>query len=362
MQFSKRFHKTVLAFCTSLLFFYTTITPSNAQQIYREYETNDSTEHYLSPDTSIVASENRLYYLISGVLFPIQDFSNGDETKFIRDFEPVTDDTWYVLVGRRNWGGPTSLFKTSDRGISWQNDTSFYNATRPAAQAGLLAEYQDVYQMQVISPDTLLLFVSYYQAGIFYSFDGGQTWNLWFANLPANYRGLFTCGDDYYLWGLEGDGFRASMFRFDVDLLFADNANGEWIHTSNMYHPACFNSSPACIFAPNSMTEFDQFLFFENYIYECRDSISDIHSIQNGEHINIYPNPSTDRIFHVDILDRSLGPIHIRVFNSYGRLMFKGLSVSHETAEINLSDRDAGLYFVLLENQEKIFLRRVVCY
>lgn len=63
------------------------------------------------------------------------------------------------------------------------------------------------------------MFMHYYESGIIYSTDAGNTWTKWFDNLIVHYQGMLTCNDRYYLYSFEGDAFRPWMFGFDKNLL-----------------------------------------------------------------------------------------------------------------------------------------------
>ena len=310
---------------TSTLVFLLLISFSaTAQQEFRELYTNDSTTYVLNSDTSIVVSKTKLYYLTDAGLTMFQDFSVADTTMYITDFDIVSQKLWYLIFGQRFGGNFTTLYKSKDSGVSWHLDTSIYDATQVALDAGQIAD-EILYQLQPISEDTILMFVSYYQFGIFYSINSGQSWNLWFANAIAHYKGLFECEDQYYLWGLEGDGFPGMMFGFDSELLLSPDTNDVWKHWtgSYVYHPDCYNAvNPDCIFAPRSLSGYNQFLIFEDYINQnCPDSISSIISTPELKNIQIYPNPSDQGRFRIEWGSESAPPLDIKIYTASGQLL-----------------------------------------
>lgn len=283
-------HKTfiILLFClVSIQLF--------GQYDFREYSTNDSTEYILNNDTTIVVSKTKLYFKTKLGIEIFSDFTTLDTTMYIRDFDIIAEDHWYLIFGDIYWGGPSKLYKSIDKGTTWAIDSTIYPALQEPLKNGDIGD-ESLYQIQRISEDTILFFISYYQSGIFYSIDAGQNWDLWFANYISFYKGLFKCDNFYYLWGQEGDGFPGSMFSFHSDLLLSPDTNNVWNSSSGgyVYHPDCYNgSNPDCIFAPNSLSGYDQFLFFENYINEnCSDQPVGIKSTLSNQNVLIYPNPS----------------------------------------------------------------------
>jgi len=336
-----------------------------AQQDFREFNTNDSTAYVLNIDTTIVVSKTKLYFQTNGALHLFSDFSTPDTTKFITDFDIITDSLWYLIFGGRYWGGPTTLYKTMDQGNTWVADSSYFSVTQPALDTGFIGE-ETLYQLQRISDDTLILFVSYYQSGIFYSVNAGQDWDLWFANLPANYRGLFECDDQYFLWGQEGDGFPGSMFSFSADLLLSPDTNNVWTHWtgSYVYHPDCYNANnPDCIFAPSSMTGYDQFLFFENYLRDnCSDDPVGIPDVLASDNLEIYPNPTRQGKFRLEWEDSFSSPIQYQIFAANGQLIS-----SHKIQQMNWVDIDlsvfgqgSGVYFIMVKYPDKVITKRIV--
>lgn len=331
-----------------------------AQQEFREFYTNDSTEYILNNDTTIVVSKTKLYFQTNGGMNLLYDFSTPDSNMFIRDFDIITDSLWYLIFGSRYWISPSTLYKSIDKGLTWVVDSSIYNATQQPLNAGLIAD-ENLYQLQHISDDTLLLFVSYYQSGIFYSINSGLSWDLWFANTPANYRGIFKCANDYFLWGQEGDGFPASMFSFNVNLLLSPDTNHVWSHLANYYHPSCYGGgNPNCIYAPNSMTGYDQFLFFENYLnVNCFNSPVGVQDNLVSDNLQIYPNPSLQGKFRMEWNYGSSAPNHYTLYTASGQLICSNDIQNINFVDIDLSAWEQGLYFLVVKYPNKVITKKL---
>ncbi|MEM6262905.1 MAG: T9SS type A sorting domain-containing protein [Bacteroidota bacterium] len=332
-----------------------------AQQNFREFDLNDSTAYTLNPDTAIVVSKTKVYYQTSGGTRLIRDFSTPDGNMYIRDFDIVSDNVWYAIFGGRNWGGASLLYKTLDKGLTWTVDSSIFAATKPVYEDRIIAD-ESLYQLHRISEDTLLLFVSYYQCGIFYSIDAGQSWDLWFANTPANYKGIFRCGTDYYLWGQEGDGFPGSMFGFDASLLLSPDTNNAWTHFSENYHPSCYNSgNPDCIYVPNSKTGYEQFLFFQNYISQnCSNVTSTLSADIPSAQVMVYPNPSQNGIFSLQWDRTGATPIQYSILSANGQLIVSDKISGNSEAQFNLSGFNRGLYFLVVKYGDGVVRRKII--
>ncbi len=337
----------------------------SAQQEFRQFHTNDSTTYVLNSDTSIVVSKTRLYYHSNGALTLFYDFSVADTAMYIRDFDIITDAFWYVIFAEKDGGGPSALYKSTNRGLNWLPDSSIYAATEEPYNSGLIAD-QSLYQLQPISADTILMFVSYYLSGIFYSIDAGQSWNLWFANTIANYKGLFECGTDYFLWGLEGDGFPGSMFGFSADLLLSPDTNNAWRHYtgSYIYHPDCYNAiNPDCIFAPRSISGYDQFLFFQNYIHENRsDSSVAVNLTSALDKIKIYPNPSNQGRFRIEWDHNTSPPFSYNLYTATGQLIYSDeiQNTNHVAFDLSTYNIGPGLYILVVHHSEKYISKKII--
>ena len=90
------------------------------------------------------------------------DFSLPDPDQYIRDFDIVAPNRWFTLVGSRYIGGPTTLWRSVDRGNSWQVILlcAVTKNTDPSPNY-----WNSVNQLQNFGTDTLTLFLGYYQSG-----------------------------------------------------------------------------------------------------------------------------------------------------------------------------------------------------
>ena len=332
------------------------VSAANAQltpfSTYRVFAVNDSTAYPLNADTSLVAGRNRLYLQSSSGQTLIRDFTDAnDTTSFINDFEMLTDSVWYVMTRSFYWGNDATLYKTLDQGSTWQIDSSYLPATQAAADTSIINLPKDVYQLQLISADTMLLFVGYYSAAIFYSVDAGANWQLWFHNQIVNYRGLLECGDDYYLWGEGGDGFSAAMFRFDGSLLLSPDTNDVWRnYNSTGHHPACYNGSPNCVYYGGAYPlTYPYFRAYADSICALPTAVATPQEPQPTP--NLYPNPASDGVFYVRLPQSE--PVEYAIFDALGRLVAQQATGQiSDLLTIDLSRQSAGIYFLHLHSPQ----------
>ena len=150
----------------------------------RWYTVNDSTS-YSFQGVDIIVGRNKVYRNINNTLTLIRDFSSSNPNTsedYIRDFDFIDANTWYVSVGSRYIGNESELYKTSDGGINWQlivpesfNVPFFLNGRA-----------NHINQIQVLN-NRIYLFDDYYESRVFYSDNSGQTWTLWFQNQMAHF-------------------------------------------------------------------------------------------------------------------------------------------------------------------------------
>lgn len=291
------------------------ILPTFAQ---REYAVCDSTFYPLNTDTTIIAGRNKLYLNTNNTTTLLYDFSTADVDEYIRDFDIVTPNLWYTVVGLRYIGGPTQLYKSTNKGQSWALDTNHYSA----ANADMVSPQflASINNMQHLNGDTLMMFMHYYSSGILYSTNLGQTWTKWFDNLIVHYQGMFECQDKYYIFGYEGDAFRAYMFGFDKNLLFSSDSAGMWSSfNNNSYHPACYQGNDSdCIYASSSLGRCETYTYFKNKI----DTICALSALENIEitNVKIYPSPFTNKL----TIDGATGNEYYTLSNVYGQKVWEG--------------------------------------
>ena len=88
----------------------------------RQFAVNDSTS-YSFQGIDITVGRNKVYRNQNNSLTLIRDFSINNAQipeDYIRDFDFIDANTWYVSVGSRYIGNESELYKTSDGGINWQ--------------------------------------------------------------------------------------------------------------------------------------------------------------------------------------------------------------------------------------------------
>lgn len=332
-----------------------------AQTNFRHHIDNDSTNYILNSDTSIGVSKDKVYYISKNNTILCNDFSQLNPNLWISDFDIVTDDLWYVLMGNKQWVPGSKLYKSVDRGATWTLDTSYYKATRPAVDAGKITNHDWVFQMQAISKDTMLLFSNYYMAAIFYSVDGGVNWTYWFSNQPANYRGLLECDAGYYLWSAEGDAFSSFMFYFDKQLLLSPNTNNQWSALSpTSYHPPCFSNDPKCIYAPKSITEYKQYLHYKDIVDSICNGITSINTIEQKQEILVYPNPSSSRKYTLEVNGSHMPILDCKVHSINGMLVLHHKKVKANSIEIELPGNSHGIYIVTVQTKSGNILHKIL--
>jgi hypothetical protein len=302
----------------------------------REFGVCDSTSYTLNPDTTIVAGRHLLYTFSNNTLDTIHDFTSSDPDEYIRDFDVVKPDLWYTVVGLRYIGGPTRLYKSSNRGQTWALDTAHHHATNAEFQS--IQFLESINNLQHLNGDTLIMFMHYYESGLLYSTDLGKTWTKWFANLIAHYQGMLECDDKYYIFGYEGDGFRASMFGFDKSLLFTPDSTGLWSSFNHLgYHPACYNGDTInCIYAPHQSNRCESYHYFKNEVDTlCLTLLEE--NIQPSSY-RIYPNPFTTTI----IMEGTSGTESYSLANVYGQIVWSDTKIEEQ----DFSHLTSGIYFL----------------
>jgi len=338
-------------------------TSLSAQYDYRDFFSNDSTFYAYNSDSTIVAGKTKLYWNSPAGLNLINDFTVQDTTFYIRDFDAVTDSLWYTIVGDHGWTGDNlQMFKSEDKGINWEVDTSYFAATKLADSLYILDDHNDLNRIIVLSTDTLLLFVGYYQSGIFYSIDGGTNWQLWFGNLIVNYRGIFECGNETYLWGIEGDAFAASMFKFPSHLLLSPDTSGVWTNSPPMiYHPDCYNGNNVnCVYS-FATTSYDQFLYFRNYVDSvCTVTTGILPEDSTPFEWIIFPNPSNNGVFYVEINSKYTANTHYTIFSIQGKILVPKSEITDSFLKLDLSYFSPGVYFIAVESSRGKYIKKIV--
>ena len=298
----------------------------------RWFAINDSTS-YSYQGIDITVGRNKVYRNQNNTFTLIRDFSTNNTEipeDYIRDFDFIDQDTWYVLVGSRYIGVETELYKTDDAGATWQlivpesfTVTSFLNG-----------QAKNINQIQVLH-GRIYLFDAYYESRVFYSDDLGQTWVLWFQNQMAHFYQILTCGSNLYIYGLDGDGFFSSMTKIP-DTVFGQ--------TNATFDDGCYNTSTAgCYFATiqGNATSVPEICNYYNNL------IPSICALNNQEFelskVKITPNPTQSNISICGI--NTANPFEIKIYDVLGKLLYD----NQNSTEIATEHWDAGVYLLSIQ-------------
>lgn len=312
-------------------------TPSFAQ---RAFGVCDSSTYKLNNDTTVVAGRTNLYLYFKNKLHNLYNFSSSDTNEFIRDFDIVNPNLWFTVVGSRYIGNETRLYKSIDKGANWTLDTNHYSASNVSPFIPSEQFVRSINNFQHLNGDTLLLFIGYYISGILYSSDLGKTWTKWFDNYISHYQGMFECFDKYYIYSFEGDGFRASMFGFNKNLLFSSDSTGLWRSYNTLgYHPPCYggNDTINCNYPPFNIGRCQTYSFFKNRVDSlCSSSVGGEYNLIHS--IRVYPNPFNTTIR----IEGASGGEEYHLINLNGQTMWTGRNIEEE----DFSILQPGLYFL----------------
>lgn len=297
----------------------------------RDYYFRDSTIYPINNSLSLIAGKRTLYKNLNGVVSQLKDFSIPNDTTFyIRDVDFVTANKGYVLVGSIYIGNHTQLYKTLDGGVSWELDTSFFPES----------ERKSINQMQILDPNTFVLFDGYYTSSLIRSFDGGQTWTKWFESLIAHYFQMHRCSSGkWYLIGVPGDGFSSYSFPIPDSL---------WNKDSTYFMSGCHNSAPGCIrvFRDGDRDRATDFIAkqIDTLTKVCGKATS-LTSVFTSTPIMGYPNPVTD-IFTIENAENTF----FQLYDLRGQRLLSG-SIDSNKYQLSLSNLPDGIYLVLVGQQ-----------
>lgn len=312
----------------------------------REFAVCDSTFYPFNADSTIIAGRYRLYMQTSSGINMLHNFATSDTDVYIRDFDMARPDKWYVVTGLRYIGGPTTLYRSDDRGQSWVTDTSFYPVMYTSWGARL-TYYNSINQMQRLGQDTLVLFIGYYQSALVYSTNGGNSWQFWFENMIVHYQGLLECDNHYFLYSFEGDAFRPWMFPFHKSLLFSPDTGTAWSSFSNNLHATCSGTSnPRCIYGPTSISRCTLYNYFVDTLASSCATLPAgiVETKQTANALTIAPNPATDNIsiqWDGEVLSA------VRITDAFGRTFSPPGYLSHNGVwRINTAQLPAGHYMI----------------
>lgn len=296
----------------------------------RDYFYRDSTIYQISPTIQYIAGKRALYKSESNTVVMVKDFTvSGDTTMYIRDVDFVDEQKGYVLVGSMYIGVPSFLYLTTNGGLSFKLDTSYYTTSL----------HKSINQVQFLDQNTIALFDGYYESSVIRSFDGGQTWKMWFNSLIAHYFQLHRCSNGkWYLIGVPGDGFSSYSFPIPDSL---------WAKDSTYYMSGCHNGDPDCI---RVWRDGDRDRATD-FIAKQTDTLTEVCGNTTGmfefireQKISIYPNPTTNYIMLSALPNVTYALYHIN-----GNLLLRGKTTSYESI-IRLDGLPPGCYFLQAGN------------
>ena len=328
----------------------------------REYAVCDSTFHVLNADSTLIAGRYTIYLETAAGTSPVHDFSLPDPDQYIRDFDIVAPNRWFTLVGSRYIGGPTTLWRSDDRGNSWQVDSSFCAAARNTDPSPNY--WNSVNQLQHFGTDTLALFLGYYQSGVAYSIDRGASWTNWMQNLITHYHAIFQCDTTYYLFGLEGDAFRSWAFAFPRYKLFrSDSLVNFQVFGGTGDHPFCSNGDSSCFFVPGSLNRCGQYHYMRDYIDSLCQLTTGIDAVNfsNADGLFVFPNPGNG-LFGIRFPGDWVGAANVTINDLSGRTVRSvRLPVSDNTT-LDLGSLPAGTYLLRLANNRNFRFGKLLKY
>lgn len=322
-------------FCSVLVmcFFNTEI---NAQ---RKYGVRDSTVYVINSIDTIIAGKHKLYKKQGASLNLIIEFNDivgvplSTERGWIRDFDFWDSQNWYVLLGLRYDGGNTILYKTTNAGINWTIDTSYYNQSR----------HQSLNQVQIVDNQKAFLFDGYYTSDVLRTNDGGNTWKRWLeSTMFANHRGIFICNDTtYYLWGSPGDPWIPYMFPIPISAF------------NSLYYPVDCHQNSACINATGIPNNDHYTADIEGYFTPIFNSLCSqvlsVNEVNLQNHIVIYPNPNNGKF--TLMLGNETEKGIIEIYNALGQRIYLS-AITNQKSEIEFSSsKTSGIYFVKFYNK-----------
>lgn len=81
------------------------------------------------------------------------------------------------------------------------------------------------------------------------------------------------------------------------------------------------------------------------------------------QNVTVYPNPTNDGIFKLNLQGFEAGQVDVKVMDSYGRLMnnLQLNNISNDVLKVDMSGAAAGIYFVRIsDDQNKVITKRVI--
>jgi photosystem II stability/assembly factor-like uncharacterized protein len=170
--------------------------------------------------------------------------------------------------------------------------------------------------------------------------DGGASWTTLTTNSMAYFQYVHFCDANHGM----AVGLNATILR-------TNNGGATW-----------FTDSP-----PTSMSLYSCFMISATSAVAggisgtmIKNSAMGVDENPNpfSEEISVFPNPSKD-IITVDIPSVSSSACHISVYNEQGQLM-NSLEYSSQMAEINISGLENGIYYLKIESEDRIGVKKII--
>ena len=259
-------------------------------------------------------------------IFDSREYLN-DDSYYIGDFDIINENSFLVTVSSRYIGYGSRLYYSFNNGDSWELDTSYFDILRNNFND--LPKNISINQVQILKDSILTLFAGYYESGIIYSSDFGKSWSIWDKNTPSFYNGIFSCEENYYLFGFEGDGFSPIMQKIDKSAFL----NSEITN-------CVLNNNISCIKGPNSVNQFEQFTFFKKHV-DKNCTTTDITRLDNLELDIDYKN-------HIIDISKNIKSIHCNrfvIYNTSGNEVYSNNCIKENF--IDISNYSTGIYFII---------------
>lgn len=309
----------------------------------RAYSINDST-HYELGNTKITVGRTKVYRNVNDQLTLIRDFANASEPNYyLRDFDFIDADSWYVLFGSRYIGAPTELYRTDDAGVTWQLLTPTLSGVSDLTDDTA----NSINQIQIIN-HRIYLFDNYYQSRVVYSDNDGQTWIHWFESFWSHWYQIYTCDNSLYIHGLPGDGFRAYMT--EIPSAYMNMTNIQTVVPIGSCHNG---NTPGCYYAPASISVPEIYNHFKN-LFETSICPTLGVEVATQSKVELVPNPTNGWVEVKGIVGS--GQVYIEVFDALGQRV---KWVVGETL-LDLSELALGVYWVKFKVGEEVWVEKVV--
>jgi photosystem II stability/assembly factor-like uncharacterized protein len=185
---------------------------------------------------------------------------------------------------------------------------------------------------------------------IFYTSDGGQTWDSQMDTLLLPYHGLngiyFSNNDDGIAWGGGNK------------LWLTSNGGKNWFRDPHT-NPITNNQFNKIVFPTNNFNKriANTTLAGSIWLYEDLTSVNENEVNVN----NIYPNPSSDFItiqFQTSEVLKNSEVYHVQIFDMLGiEIMSVGIGLDLSTQRIDVSHLPAGVYFIRIGTRVEKFVK-----